>query len=136
MPVLEAEWNPRIGRFGWKSQHASLQSFSADAYLNEMRITSPLLPEENTSSGTPVGFGTPFDPVPDPEERSGVVAADHALDQGPPSRGPITRDVLAGKRVFDTLGCAVCHVPSIAPLLRRRSSTAGRSRFPRLSGTR
>ena len=43
---------PRIGRFGWKSQHASLESFSADAYLNEMGITSPLLPEENTSSGT------------------------------------------------------------------------------------
>ena len=44
VPVLEAESRPRIGRFGWKSQHASLESFSADAYLNEMGITSPLLP--------------------------------------------------------------------------------------------
>ena len=58
VPVLEAESRPRIGRFGWKSQHASLQSFSADAYLNEMGITSPLFPEENTSSGVFVGFGT------------------------------------------------------------------------------
>jgi len=30
----------RIGRFGWKSQHARLHSFSADAYLNEIGITS------------------------------------------------------------------------------------------------
>ena len=32
--VLEANNAPRIGRFGWKSQHASLESFAADAYLN------------------------------------------------------------------------------------------------------
>ena len=51
VPVLEANNAPRIGRFGWKSQHASLESFAADAYLNEMGITSPLLPDENTSSG-------------------------------------------------------------------------------------
>ncbi len=29
--VLEANNAPRIGRFGWKSQHASLESFAADA---------------------------------------------------------------------------------------------------------
>ena len=42
VPVLEAPDNTRIGRFGWKGQQASLISFSADAYLNEMGITSPL----------------------------------------------------------------------------------------------
>ncbi len=67
-PVLEANSAARVGRFGWKSQHASLQSFSADAYLNEMGITSPLFPEENTSSGMFVGYGTPYDPVPEPED--------------------------------------------------------------------
>ena len=49
--VLEANNAPRIGRFGRKSQHASLESFAADAYLNEMGITTPVLPEENTSLG-------------------------------------------------------------------------------------
>jgi CxxC motif-containing protein (DUF1111 family) len=57
VPVLEAGNELRIGRFGWKSQHASLESFSADAYLNEMGITTPLFPDENTSSGHFVGFG-------------------------------------------------------------------------------
>ena len=49
-----------VGRFGWKNQHRSLESFSADAYLNEMGITSPLFPDENTSSGRFVGFGTRY----------------------------------------------------------------------------
>ena len=49
--VLEANNALRIGRFGQKSQHASLESFAADAYLNEMGITTPVLPEENTSLG-------------------------------------------------------------------------------------
>ena len=45
-PVLEDNGQrPRIGRFGWKSQHASLHSFAADAYLNEMGITTPALPQ-------------------------------------------------------------------------------------------
>ena len=38
--VLEAGGGLRVGRFGWKNQHASLVSFSADAYLNEMGITN------------------------------------------------------------------------------------------------
>jgi hypothetical protein len=40
----------RIGRFGWKCQHASLLDFSADAYINEMGITSPLQDKENRSN--------------------------------------------------------------------------------------
>ena len=51
VPVAEAGGSLRVGRFGWKNQHASLLSFSADAYLNEMGITSPLQPAENTSLG-------------------------------------------------------------------------------------
>ncbi len=41
VPVTEANNTLRIGRFGWKAQHASLVSFSGDAYLNEMGITNP-----------------------------------------------------------------------------------------------
>src|SRR3989441_1202161 len=48
VPILEAPGETRVGRFGWKDQHASLLSFSADAYLNEMGITSRLLPDEVT----------------------------------------------------------------------------------------
>src|SRR5688572_19921181 len=36
----------RVGRFGWKAQHATLLAFGADAYRNEMGITNELFPEE------------------------------------------------------------------------------------------
>src|ERR1700722_11935676 len=41
-PMFEAPGQTRVGRFGWKDQHSSLLSFIADAYLNEMGITSRL----------------------------------------------------------------------------------------------
>src|SRR5688572_7366788 len=36
----------RVGRFGWKAQHATLLAFSADAYRNEMGITNDLFRDE------------------------------------------------------------------------------------------
>lgn len=115
-PVLEADGRPRIGRFGWKNQHSSLVSFAADAYLNEMGITSPLFPVENTSSGRDVGYGTPYDPVPDPEDDGVDVTAfaDFMRSTKAPARGPIDADVMAGETVFKNIGCAVCHTPTLA----------------------
>jgi CxxC motif-containing protein (DUF1111 family) len=115
VPVLEAGSLARIGRFGWKSQHASLESFSADAYLNEMGITSPLFPEENSSSGEYIGFGTGYDRVADPEDDGvDIVAfADFMRSTKAPSRGRITANVRAGEQVFGRIGCASCHTPSI-----------------------
>ena len=114
-PILEASNAARIGRFGWKSQHASLESFAADAYLNEMGITSPLFPDENTSRGNYVGFGTEFDPVPDPEDDGidVIVFADFMRSTKAPSRGEITADALAGETVFNSIGCNTCHVPTL-----------------------
>jgi hypothetical protein len=48
VPILEAPGQTGVGRFGWKNQHASLLSFSGDAYLNEMGITTHLFPDEVT----------------------------------------------------------------------------------------
>ena len=115
VPVLEGDGTARLGRFGWKCQHGSLESFSADAYLNEMGITSVLFPEENTSSGTYVGYGTEYDPLPEPEddENDVLAFANFTRSTKAPSRGAITADALAGEALFNQVGCAVCHVPSI-----------------------
>jgi CxxC motif-containing protein (DUF1111 family) len=117
VPVLEANGRARVGRFGWKAQHASLESFAADAYLNEIGITSPFFPDENTSSGRDVSA---FDPVKDPEDNGeDVVAfANFMRATKAPPRGAQTASVTAGELVFNKAGCAVCHVASIttAPL--------------------
>jgi CxxC motif-containing protein (DUF1111 family) len=113
--VLEANNAPRIGRFGWKSQHASMESFAADAYLNEMGITTPLLPEENTSLGRDVSFGTPFDSVADPEDDGVDVRAfaNFMRATKAPPRGPINAQVRAGDTLFNSVGCGGCHIPTI-----------------------
>jgi CxxC motif-containing protein (DUF1111 family) len=110
--VLEANGQARIGRFGWKSQHASLESFAADAYLNEMGITTPLLPIENTAGGRDVSA---WDKVADPEDDGDDVErfANFMRATKAPPRGAITADVRAGEQVFNAVGCGVCHVASI-----------------------
>src|SRR6185312_5127706 len=42
--VKGADGRERVGRFGWKSDTASLRQFVADAFRNELGITSPLAP--------------------------------------------------------------------------------------------
>ena len=117
VPVLEANSTGRLGRFGWKNQHASLESFSADAYLNEMGITSPIFPDENSSSGHDVRS---YDAVSDPEDDGvDVVAfANFMRSTKAPSRGPINATVTSGEGYFRQVGCATCHVATIrtAPL--------------------
>lgn len=112
VPVLEADGALRVGRFGWKAQHASLLSFSADAYLNEMGITSPLQPNENTANGDSVAA---YDTVADPEDDGIDVAkfANFMRATKVSPRGPINAEVTAGAGLFNTIGCATCHVPTI-----------------------
>jgi CxxC motif-containing protein (DUF1111 family) len=137
-PVLEANGRVRIGRFGWKSQHASLVSFAADAYLNEMGITSPLFPQENTSTGMNVGWGTEYDPVEDPEDDGvDIVAfADFMRSTKAPSRGEITADVMAGETIFNNLGCATCHTPTHRTAAPGTSINGGEFTVPEALGNK
>ena len=112
VPVLEQPGRTRIGRFGWKSQHGSLQSFAADAYLNEMGITNPLLPTENSISGKDV---SQYDTVKDPEDDGEDVLkfADFMRALKAPSRGALTAAVRSGEQVFNGIGCGTCHTPTL-----------------------
>ncbi len=115
VPVLEANGALRVGRFGWKNQHASLVSFSADAYLNEMGITSPLLPTENTSNGNSIAG---YDTVADPEDDGADIEifARFMRATKAPSRDELlaaTADAQAGAELFEAIGCAICHVPTL-----------------------
>jgi CxxC motif-containing protein (DUF1111 family) len=135
VPVLEANGRARIGRFGWKSQHASLESVAADAYLNEMGITTPLFPEENTSAGLDV---TDYDPVADPEDDGvDVVAfANFMRATKAPSRGEITAEVLAGEQLFTDIGCSTCHTPSITTARPGTQINAGKLQVSPAIGNR
>jgi CxxC motif-containing protein (DUF1111 family) len=80
-----------------------------------MGITSPLFPEENTSSGRYVGERSGFDPVADPEDDGvDIVAfADFIRSTKAPARGDITPAVRAGEALFAQIGCGTCHTSTI-----------------------
>jgi CxxC motif-containing protein (DUF1111 family) len=124
VPVIESPGAVRGGRFGWKNQHASLLSFAADAYLNEMGITSRLQPTENTSLGASVAA---FDDVPDPEDEDDDIDAFAAFMRATkaPPRGPATSDVNAGSSLFNQIGCGICHVGSITTAAAGTSINGG-----------
>ena len=128
VPVVEANNTLRIGRFGWKAQHASLVSFSGDAYLNEMGITNKFdgfggrssnAPDAGTNenpASTAEGVinvtGPPFDPVPDPEDDGNDVLAFAdfmAATRAPGRQNPIPAAAVRGDPLFNQVGCAVCH---------------------------
>ncbi|MBL8115688.1 MAG: hypothetical protein JNK60_22595, partial [Acidobacteria bacterium] len=102
-----------VGKFGWKNQNPSLAQFSADAYLNEMGITSQLFPEENCPQGDCAKLVC--DPIPGIEDQDGDAELfTHFMTLlAPPARGPITRDVRSGELVFQAAGCASCHLPTL-----------------------
>jgi len=116
VPVLEKPGATRIGRFGHKAQQASLVSFSADAYINEMGITSPLQTVENTSNG--VEAPKPAD-APDGIDDEGVDVELFALFMRSTKAPPVDPDRAAhpdavkGRKIFDSIGCDTCHTPKI-----------------------
>jgi CxxC motif-containing protein (DUF1111 family) len=122
VPILESPGTTRVGRFGWKDQQASLLSFSADAYLNEMGITSPLQATENTTMGNSVAA---FDTVGDPEDAATgtnpfgpdveAFARFMRSSKVPPRDTALaaTSDAIAGSNLFVSIGCSQCHTPTI-----------------------
>ncbi|MGC2890286.1 MAG: di-heme oxidoredictase family protein [Candidatus Acidiferrum sp.] len=114
VPIVEVPGKTAVGRFGWKDQHASLLSFSADAYLNEMGITSRLQPDEVTNI-----CNTASEPN-DKPDADGLSDIDHFARFIRASEAP-ARDVTLsqspevknGEVLFGKIGCATCHVATL-----------------------
>jgi CxxC motif-containing protein (DUF1111 family) len=110
----------RVGRFGWKAQHATLLAFGADAYRNEMGITNDLFPSES-AFGVSVSQMRLCDRIPDPEDRPDPATRRRGIDNfesfmkflAPISRSGIDDTTLAGERTFSAIGCAHCHLPRL-----------------------
>ena len=147
VPVLEASGVTRIGRFGWKNQHASLLSFASDAYLNEMGITNPLNPTENTSNGTSVTYLNTQNGVPamqDPATQSDPFGADigsftrFMRSMKVPPRDTVlaaTSDAKAGATLFSQIGCNICHVPTLTTAPTGTSFNGGQFIVPAALGS-
>jgi CxxC motif-containing protein (DUF1111 family) len=114
VPVVEAPGQTAVGRFGWKDQHASLLSFSGDAYLNEMGITNRLQPDEVTNL-----CNTASEPN-DTPGADGLADIDHFARFIRATEAPARDTQLAqtpkaqlGAELFDKVGCNICHVQTL-----------------------
>jgi CxxC motif-containing protein (DUF1111 family) len=125
----------RVGRFGWKAQHATLITFGADAYRNEMGITNDIFPQESAFGVTPEQMRL-CDPFPDPEDFRDPRTRRRGIDNfasfmrflAPAGRGDINDHVRAGEQIFAAIGCTACHVPTLEtgpsanPLFNRKTA--------------
>ncbi len=108
----------RIGRLGWKAQHASLLGFAGDAYLNEMGLTNRFFPTENGPNGNQALLApwiktSGLDDPPDPATgRSDIdAAADFMRLLAPPPPLQRNASAQAGQRLFSQMRCDACHQP-------------------------
>ena len=114
VPIVEAPGQMSVGRFGWKDQHASLLSFSGDAYLNEMGITNRLQPDEVTklcnTASEPNDTAGP-DGLSDIDRFARFIRATKA----PARDSQLAGGELAkeGAGLFGKIGCAACHVETL-----------------------
>jgi CxxC motif-containing protein (DUF1111 family) len=104
---------PRAGRFGWKSQLATVLSFSGDASLMEMGITNRIVGAEAPPNGDLVKLAA-CDFVADPEDGpdgQGFDAIDRMTDfqryLAAPPQTP--RSGMLGEPLFNSIGCTDCH---------------------------
>ncbi len=106
----------RVGRFGWKAQVATLDTFSADAQLQETGITNVVFSEDNDPNGIRPPLLDDCDLIEDPEDipdMNGVSnfnrMADFQRFLAPIPRLPTLSN--RGFFLFRQIGCADCHTP-------------------------
>jgi CxxC motif-containing protein (DUF1111 family) len=137
VPILESPGETRVGRFGWKSQHASLLSFSGDAYLNEIGITNRLFPDEVTNLCNTVA---------EPNDRAGangladidrfarfIRATKAPARDAQQSGAPAAK---AGEALFAKIGCNICHVPTLTTAAPGTIINGGKFTIPEALGSK
>jgi CxxC motif-containing protein (DUF1111 family) len=122
-----------ITRFGWKAQTKSLVLFAGEAYNVEQGVSNELSPTERDETTTCLFRAAPEDHA--RLEASTALAAASDVTKfalfmrflAPPEPAPDTPAGARGRTVFEKIGCALCHTPSLSTT---RSSSAALSEQP------
>jgi CxxC motif-containing protein (DUF1111 family) len=120
-----------ITRFGWKAQNKSLLMFAGEAYNVEQGVSTELFPNERSAVPGCVFNGTPEDssnmlngnsqsqnyntPLGTVSEMSSDIVNFAAFMRlsAPAAPAPPTQSTLNGSSLFASVGCALCHSPSL-----------------------
>jgi CxxC motif-containing protein (DUF1111 family) len=149
VPITEAPGQTAVGKFGWKDQHASLLSFSADAYVNEMGITNRLIPTEFTTICNPAGITEPNSSAANASDKENLPNRDGLDDidlfarfmraTKAPARDAQTAgmaQVQKGEGLFTQVGCAMCHTPTLTTAAAGTKINGGQFTVPNALGNK
>ncbi|SMC44292.1 di-heme oxidoredictase family protein [Primorskyibacter flagellatus] len=109
---------PMLGRFGWKAGNPSVLEQAASAFAGDIGISNPLFPNA-AGDCTARQDACVAGPHGDDDARGTEIDAEgldlvtfYSRNLGVPARRDIDdHQVLRGKEVFHTSGCASCHQP-------------------------
>ncbi len=96
----------RMGKFGWKANVSTLVEFMGEAFRNEMGLTNPLRPRDEVS-GCSANRNSPE------VDALALEAAAMFLNSIDPPAPPAACTSSAGATLFQSIGCASCHAPSL-----------------------
>ncbi len=125
-----------VTRFGWKAQNKSLMVFAGEAYNVEQGVSNEAFVNERAAVAGCVYNGSPEDAtkmVTDAGSPTGTAAA-LSSDlvnfsafmrlSAPPTPAPMSASAKNGANLFNAVGCALCHTPTL---------TTGMSKFTGMS---
>ena len=104
----------RVGRFGWKANHASVKDFVAAACADEIGLGTPHKPQ--STSFTRPSAAAEATPDLSHDQFDQMVSFVKTLprpEQVTPSDGQAAHAAADGQKLFASVGCATCHVPDL-----------------------
>jgi CxxC motif-containing protein (DUF1111 family) len=102
-----------IGRFGWKAGQPNLNQQNADAFFNDMGLTTSLFTGSSCTDRQQECRTMPHGGEPEVSDNILATVLFYTRNLGVPARRNVDApQVLAGKTLFHRAGCQNCHVPT------------------------
>ncbi len=101
-----------VGRFGWKAGQPTLNQQNADAFFNDLGLSSSLLGGNSCTEAQRACAGMPHGGEPEVSDHILAQVLFYTRNLAVPQRREVEHpEVLAGKRLFHRAGCQGCHTP-------------------------
>jgi CxxC motif-containing protein (DUF1111 family) len=114
-----------ITRFGWKAQNKSLMVFAGEAYNVEQGVSNEAFANERAAVDGCVYNGSPEDSTKMVNDNGGPTGTEAEMSSdlvnfaafmrlsGPPTPAPMSASAQNGAKLFNSVGCALCHTPTL-----------------------
>ncbi|VXC73508.1 Thiol oxidoreductase [Pseudomonas sp. 8Z] len=107
-----AQQRTALGRFGWKAGQPTLNQQNAEAFANDMGLTSTLVAHDNCTDAQSDCLAAVNGGVPEVSDNILASVLFYSRNLGVPARRNVDApEVLKGKGLFHQAGCQQCHTP-------------------------